>query len=448
MYYSQSPTPAPFAKVIMESGATTARSVLYPSHPRHETQFREFLVEAGIDNVPEKEIFPKLRELPVDVLLNASQTVWLRYQDNVCWPFQPTIDGPKSGSSSIYAVIPDLPINMWRQGRHLRIPVLTGFNTNEGTLFIPERADTDEEFVDFFKTLIPGLSADDVRTLRALYPDPVTDPSSPYKSVPRGLGRQWTRLDAAYSHYAYICPVLQTAHFLSGFKLPGGGGAANSKTASPSPPPVYVYRYAATARWGTANHGDEAPIVAHDLAAVTPGDGEGGEDVIPGLRAVSDAMHGTWADFVLSPAGDPNHHYRRGDGRHREDGRVEWPGFETPFSVAPSSSSSSHAGEALGGAPADSRLSQRVGRLMVFGAGNDERFNASAANATSEGGGGSWTGSSSSSNFRRSQTGTAAMAEVLSDADMERCRFWWDRVELSQGFGKSRKELETIRGKL
>ena len=50
-----------------------------------------------------------------------------------CWPFQPTIDGPGG-------VIPDLPVNSWAKGNVLRIPLLTGFNTNEVALFVPRTA--------------------------------------------------------------------------------------------------------------------------------------------------------------------------------------------------------------------------------------------------------------------------------------------------------------------
>ena len=305
MYYSKSPAKAPFSKAILESGATTARAVFYPTHPRHLVQFREFLIAAGAAGVPESDIFTHLRTLPLEKIVRASKAVWDKYIDSVTWPFQPVIDGPNplapsSQNPPSTPLIPDLPINSWLSGTHLRIPLITGYNTNEGTSFIPAKANKAAEFRAFFQALIPSLTQADLDKLEALYPDPVTTPSSPYKRVPKGMGKQWARLDAAYSHYAYICPVLQTAHYMS-------ESASSSKGGSN----VYVYRYAATAAHGTANHADETPVVAHDLEELQG---------MKGLEEVADAMHGRWARFVASVAASPD----------LEDG-VEWPRFVSPL---------------------------------------------------------------------------------------------------------------------
>ncbi len=371
MYYSKTPDKAPFAKAILESGATTARAVFYPTHSRHLIQFREFLIAAGVDGVPEADIFSELRKLPLEVIAHASKVVWDKYVDSVTWPFQPVIDGPNTLAPSSLGetdpLIPNLPISSWLAAdRHLPIPILTGYNTNEGTVFIPRKASTPAAFRAFFQNLIPSLTPRDLDQLETLYPDP-SKPNSPYKSVPRGMGKQWARLDAAYAQYAYICPVLQTAHYMSQSPAVPGGH-------------VYVYRYAATAAFGTANHGDEAPVVAHDMEEI-------GE--MPGLVDVSREMHARWVRFVVSKDGDPN------PSNYGEVGApVRWSRFVSPFGVS-----------GKGAAPAGS------GRVMVFGEGNDEM------------GGG------------RSR-GTPALSAELSELEKEACRFWWERVPLSEGLGK------------
>ncbi|KAK0740974.1 Alpha/Beta hydrolase protein, partial [Schizothecium vesticola] len=392
MYYAGVDRPAPFAKAIMESGATTARATFLPTHPRHLKQFREFLAAANLGAVPDEEVFSRLRTLPLLNVIQASRKVWDLYSASVTWPFQPVIDAPHRLANSSHpslspsppVLIPDLPINSWRRGHHLRIPVLTGYNTNEGTLFIPGAAATNADFRAFFTTLIPGLLPADLDALDALYPDPVTDPrpdQNPYTAVPPGKGRQWARLDAAYAHYAYICPVLQTAHFLSTDPRPG-----------PPPAPVYVYRYAAQGAWRTANHGDEAPVVAHDMALLA------GER-LAGLTRVADAMHGAWARFAASKAGDPNWHLTtNGTG-------VEWPAFASPFPR--------DQGNETGPGRVEGRVDGTKGRKMVFGKGNDERA-----------GGG-----------RGGNMGTPAEVEGLSEVEMAACRFWWGRVGLSEGLG-------------
>ncbi|KAB5582655.1 Alpha/Beta hydrolase protein [Coniochaeta sp. 2T2.1] len=465
MHYANSSGPVPFHKAILESGATTARATFYPTHPRHLVQFREFLVEAGIEGVPEASIFPTLRTLPAATILRASKVLWDKYVPSVTWPFQPVIDGPNSlsnsshhsnASSSTTAVIPDLPLLSWQQGRHLSIPVLTGFNTNEGTQFIPQQANTSAEFRSFFTGLIPGFGKADLDALEALYPDPVTDPSSPYKTVPPGMGAQWARLDAAYSHYAYICPVLQTAHFLSTSPSPAAKPSSSttfsksahnsyglrSSVGEPSTPakpaetpasnpstaeahnsyglarpassrdttqgnvPVYVYRYAATSAWGTANHGDEAAIVAHDMLVInasssTPSSTSSSSSSPPpsspslnvsrpGLLAISNSMHTAWTNFVVSKQGDPN--------PVPSSNSSSWPAYVSPFTSADGKGSES-------------------GKIIVFGEGNDER------------------GPKDINGTVKSQ-GVPVGMESLTEKEMEMCRFWWERVELSEGVGR------------
>ncbi|KAK4190156.1 putative cholinesterase [Podospora australis] len=387
MHYAQQPSePAPFHKAILESGATTARAVFYPTHPRHLIQFREFLAAADAGNVPEEEIFSHLRSLPLEKIVAASKVVWDKYVSSVTWPFQPVIDGPNPFANSSHLnpslpIIPDLPITSWLNGTHLKIPIITGYNSNEGTVFIPPLASTNEDFRSFFQGLIPTLTPSDLDALEKLYPDPVTSPANnPYLSVPEEKGPQWARLDAAYSHYAYICPVLQTAHYLS---LSGVSD-------------VYVYKYAATSLWGTANHGDEAPVVAHDMEFLGYG-----KNQKAGLRAVSDAMHGMFSKFIASPAGNPS-----------IKGEEDWPRFVSPLG------SQGFWKDVVRG---------KKGKIMVFGEGNNERDR----------------------NIKKEerQKGTAAKVEVMSALEKEACRFWWERVWLSQGLGRH-PDREKIKSKL
>ncbi|KAK7724051.1 hypothetical protein SLS64_000385 [Diaporthe eres] len=402
-YHLQSYTSedAPFHRAIMESGGATARATLSSSHPRTEEQFREFLVAAGIEptHTPADRVFPVLRSLPLETILHASSTVFSRYQDPIRWPFQPVVESLPSGSrNSNGGVIPDLPINHFRRGSHLRIPVLAGFNTNEGTVFASPRVDTGDEFLGKFATMIPGLSGADLAALARLYPDPVTDPSSPYASVPPGFGRQWARYEAAYSHYAYICPVLQTGHFHSDHDESGGGGDDY---------PVWIYHFAALSRpdfGGKANHVDEAALVAHDMAAI------GG---FPGLVRTSDAMHGAWTRFIAT--GDPNPAHIDGKADHSSASSSSSSLASTPF--WPRFSSPLVGDTAL--APGQLRRKGRsegdeCGRVMMFGLGNDERM----------GGAG------------RSTPGVPATVVRMTEAEVEKCRFWWERVELSEGTGR------------
>lgn len=411
---------APFHRAIMESGGATARATLSPTHPRTEAQFREFLVACGIqpDHISPDQTFPLLRALPLGTILAASSSVFARYQDPVRWPFQPVVE--RAGARRSDAIIRDLPIRTFRRGDHLRVPVLAGFNTNEGTAFASPAVETDGDFLRRFAAMVPGLGAAGLRRLSALYPDPAADPSSPYARVPPGYGRQWARYEAAYSHYAYVCPVLQTGHFYSGGGSSGRGGEGEAG----DPPPVWIYHFAALARpdlGGKANHGDEAAVVAHDMAAIGPH---------PGLVRVAGAMHGAWARFVAT--GDPNP--ARIDGssggeqgqeqeRRQQQGQQGqtpttstststapfWPRFTSPLvgdtETSPGRYRRRGDGDDAAGAP---------GRVMMFGLGNDERLGPAG----------------------RGAPGLPATVAGLAGAEVERCRFWWGRVELSEGMGR------------
>jgi len=170
------------------------------------------------------------------------------------------------------------------------------------------------------------------------------------------------------------------------------------------------YHFAALSRpdfGGKANHVDEAALVAHDMGAI------GG---FPGLLRTADAMHGAWTRFIAT--GDPNPAHIDGE---RKD--------------SPSSLSSSHSSSAstpfwprfnspLVGdtARAPGRLRRKgrhegwedCGRIMMFGLGNDERMGDAG----------------------RGTPGVPATVVRMTEGEVEKCRFWWERVELSEGMGR------------
>lgn len=443
-YYDGAPDkrPAPFHKAILESGAATARSVLHPTHPRNAAQYREFLAAVGVAGGGGGEsgggVLSRLRALPLQTILAAGRAVWDAYLPTVCWPFQPVIDAD---------VIPDLPIRSWRAGRVLDVPVITGFNTNEGTSFVPPRADSDADFRIFFARLLPAAGRSDLDRLAvSLYPDPVSvsvsvsSPAPPIISylsapAPKGMGRQWRRLDAAYADYAYTCPVLQTAHYMSQLQSRKNGGRGRSS--------VYVYHFAPLSPpWGTANHAENAPFAAHDLTQLlglrssssVAASSKGGERKLfratearlPGIVAASAAMHAAYVRFVMSSDGDPN-----SDGEARGSGTAakaagllrHWPAFESPFSGGTVA-----APELVRAADGDGER----GRLVVFGEGNEERMPRGPGGGSGESG---------------SRRGTAARVVALSERELDLCRFWWERVELSQGAGTRLGEGGPVRYK-
>lgn len=192
------------------------------------------------------------------------------------------IDGP-GGLISV------APITALKAGKFHKVPILTGFNTNEGAMFVPKSAETGKEFMDFFKELLPGLRDLDIEKLNEVYPDPETDPESPYQETREGLGKQFKRLEQAYGQFAYVAPVRQTARYFSEAK---GEGFFGKKVGLP----VYLYHFdASSSVKGGADHGSHIPWVnfvpeRRDKGVV--------------VEEIAGSMHAYWSSFVTS--GDPN----------------------------------------------------------------------------------------------------------------------------------------------
>lgn len=339
------PSPLPFTKAILESGSPTARSVLSPKHTRSLAQHASLQKYASHFSRSRFRQDRSLQALPIDIVLQASLGVFSEHTSSSTWPFQPVTDG-KGG------MIPNIPLHQLRslcqQDVVRNMSIITGFCSHEGTQFVPLDISTNSQFRTWFATLIPSFTENDLNLLEALYPDPVTSSSARYKLPPGSEnGLQWRRLHEAYAHYAYICPILHTAHTLS------KAGAR-----------VHLYEYAAISEsFNAASHGDQARIVAHDMGFLN------GKQ---GLLSVAEEMTSRWGEFIASPTGEASN----------------WPRFRSPFEE--------------GG--------ETRGELLVFGKGNNEA------------GGGE-------------EGGVAVQKRVLTEEELAQCRFWWERMELSQGMG-------------
>jgi acetylcholinesterase len=258
----------PFQKAILESGATTARAVYPPTHPLHEEQFEAFVSKVGLSSVPKDKLISKLREQDMLTIKAASEAIYGKYDPSIRWAFQPVIDGEGG-------IVPIPPIEAWESGKWAKIPILTGFNTNEGAMFVPKHSSASKDFTSFFHTLLPSLSNADLKALDKMYPDPATHPESKYRETRPGvnLGAQYKRIEQAYAQFAYIAPVRQTARYAS------DDGA-----------PVYLYHFAVNSSVvGGANHGDQ-----NDYSTYNKGARERSET----LNEVAGAMHAYWTSFI------------------------------------------------------------------------------------------------------------------------------------------------------
>lgn len=416
--------PAPFHRAILESGTSVARATYSFNHTRHEKQFQEFLQLAGLENIPEDELLAKLRSVPANILSMASRTVWDRYSYSLEWPFQPVIEPTdnelvdlnaalKMGSSDwagevfikglVDKIIPKRPIDSLSSPNRIQIPIIAGFQTNEGAIFIP----ANDQLVPYFHNLIPGFEENDLAVLDELYL-PEESPgiwpdgrerryTHPPQDSSRGLGPDWPRMEVAYAHYAYICPVLLTAHWWdTTWDKENGIGDAS----------VYLYRFAAVnGPMHTANHADEGRFVARDPST----------DTQDGLAPIGEAMNTYWTRFIAGKEGSPN---EMPSGHPFQDGikwkeLPAWPRYASPF--LKKNGEYSHTGADVSHAIQSKRnkINKTAGQglCMVFGEGNDVQ--------------------AGGSNY-----GITAQPEKISEWDRWQCDFWFTRVELSEGIGR------------
>ena len=228
-----------FHRVVIESGAPTSRAVRPPNATVHEDQFRDLLRAVDCPkNCPEADIMPFLRSVPYEKICASQTAVFDKYNPSLRWAFQPVIDGD---------IIPRPPLETWLSGKWHHVPIMTGFNHNEGSLYVNKNCNKSSEFTTFFAELLPLLNATEISQLDELYPDPLKHEESQYKEARQGVGAQYKRIEAAYANYAYVAPVRQTAEF-----------------ASPSCP-VYLYQWALeTSILEGARHGDNMRYEACD----------------------------------------------------------------------------------------------------------------------------------------------------------------------------------------
>ncbi len=82
-----------FHKVIIESGASTARACYTYSNPLHEDQFAEFLKYLGLEDVPSEKVIRTLQTYSMQEIKSASDYIFKKYDPSVRWPFRELI-GP------------------------------------------------------------------------------------------------------------------------------------------------------------------------------------------------------------------------------------------------------------------------------------------------------------------------------------------------------------------
>ncbi|KAF2821457.1 alpha/beta-hydrolase [Ophiobolus disseminans] len=258
-----------FHKAILSSGSPTARAfpgvdyALYQSHVEH------FMDYVNCPTSPSSAALECLRSSEVDDIQFISSSLYNAHNYNITWPWQPVSPGPlleKRGSQS------------GKDGTFFKMPILISSTTDEGTGFVPQDLRTDAEFLNFWRTLVPGLTDQDLADLERLYPNSTSTNTQSATFV----STQFRRLSAAYGDYSYICPVQDTASRLSTV----GAHVYKARFNTPNYAPTHLgVPHASDGPYFNGQAGSQYPEIAEIYAAY-------------------------WASFIVS--GDPNTYRREG----------------------------------------------------------------------------------------------------------------------------------------
>ncbi|KAI9737254.1 MAG: hypothetical protein M1818_005787 [Claussenomyces sp. TS43310] len=197
-------------QAIMQSGGPTARAFPNHTYPLYQQNYAEYLSAVGCSEIAgDSAVLACLREIDIKIIWNVGNRMFLRSMRNVTWPFQPVSGGP---------LIPQLGSTSYADGKFNKVPVLTSYSTNEGRAFTPHDLSTNDDVLEWISTIAPGLDQKDKEIITNLYPDPQTDPLSPYANSP--LSPQYYRAAALYSDYSYICSAQENAVSISRVGVP------------------------------------------------------------------------------------------------------------------------------------------------------------------------------------------------------------------------------------
>ncbi|KAI1169858.1 vacuolar triacylglycerol lipase [Nemania sp. FL0916] len=137
------------------------------------------------------------------------------------YPWNPVIDGD---------FIRNLTYDVFAEGNFVKIPMIVGDDTNEGTIFAPKGAATIVDSDNFLKSQFPYLTLEQLGQINTLYPNTNASCSGT-------TGCYFQQTAAAYGEMRYTCPglyVTSTAAGASGYETSDDD---NSR------PKVYSYHY-------------------------------------------------------------------------------------------------------------------------------------------------------------------------------------------------------------
>ncbi|KAK0273487.1 hypothetical protein LTR35_012237 [Friedmanniomyces endolithicus] len=184
-----------------------AESPFWPTHrtvAESEFQFNRFAanVSCAANQTGGEDVLACLRSKDTVTLQSADygfdEQTFPGANGTALWYFLPVVDGNFSD---------DYLYNQFEQGRIVKIPVLVGDDTDEGTGFVSNATDL-TDFLTFIKSNFPNLSDADLEAISAAYPQ------DGFGSFPKHAA-YFAALAQAYGENTLVCPGIEMSSSIS-----------------------------------------------------------------------------------------------------------------------------------------------------------------------------------------------------------------------------------------
>lgn len=115
--------------------------------------------------------------------------------DKPLYMYNPMIDG---------GLVQTQTYTAYDEGNFIKVPLITGDDTNGGTIFVPANTSSLAQSNMFIKNQFPATSLADFAAINAMYPNPNAT------GCP-GVGCYWRQASDVYGEQRYMCPGLYVA---------------------------------------------------------------------------------------------------------------------------------------------------------------------------------------------------------------------------------------------
>lgn len=147
-----------------------------------------------------------LRSLDITTLQNKNiKTPLPGGTNSPLYLYSPTIDGD---------LVQDHTLSLFREGKFIKVPVIFGDDTDEGTIFVPKNTSTLAAADTFLIDQFPSISKGQISRINDIY---LTDDKK--KTYP-GSGPFWPPTSTAYGELRYICPGIEMSRVYAKAGLP------------------------------------------------------------------------------------------------------------------------------------------------------------------------------------------------------------------------------------